>query len=249
MLKRVALSAVFVIVVGAALVAADQPYEEYFDQTYSVSSTAAVSLENINGDVSIDVWDRDEVQVQAVKRASSPELLTKLEIDVAASSDSVRIETDYQRTSDHGHRSVEYTLMVPRQARIQGIDLVNGDLTVRGVQGGVEADCVNGAMVISDVAGAIELESVNGSIECSAGSHLGDSVSLAAVNGTIDLHLAPGTNAHVTAETVNGRLSNDLGFEVRKGKYVGASMSGTIGGGGATVELETVNGAIAVHGG
>ena len=40
-----------------------------------------------------------------------------------------------------------------------------------------------------------------------------------------------------------------LGFEVRKGKYVGASMSGTIGGGGTTVELETVNGAIAVHGG
>jgi DUF4097 and DUF4098 domain-containing protein YvlB len=249
MLKRAALSVLFVVALGAAVAAAEQPYEEYFDQTYAVSSTAAVSLENVNGDVSIDVWDHDEVRVQAVKKASSPELLAKLEIDVAASGDAVRIDTDYQRTDEHGHRSVEYTLMVPRAARIQGVDLVNGNLTVSGVQGGVEADCVNGSMVIHDVAGAIDLESVNGSIECTAGSNLGDSVSLAAVNGTIDLHLAPGTSAHVNAETVNGKLSNDLGLEVIKGKYVGATMSGTIGGGGATVDLETVNGAIAVHGG
>ncbi len=249
MLKRIVLSALFVIVFGAALAVADQPYEELFDQTYAVSSSAAVSLENVNGDVSIEAWDRDEVWVRAVKRASSPELLAKLEIEVTAGTDSVQIDTDYQHTNDHGHRSVEYTLMVPRQARIKDVELVNGDLTISGVQGGVEADCVNGEMVVRDVAGAIHLESVNGSIECATGSHLGESVSLSAVNGTIDLHLAPGTSAHVTAETVNGRLSNDLGFEVRKGKYVGASMSGTIGGGGPTVELETVNGAIAVHGG
>jgi len=248
MLKRVLMSAVFVLVLGAALAAADQPYEEFFDQTYAVSSTAAVSLENVNGDVSIEVWDRDEVWVKAVKRASSPELLSKLQIDVAATDDSVRIDTDYQRTNDHGHRSVEYTLMVPRQARIEDVELVNGDLSISGVEGGVEADCVNGGMEVRDVGGTIHLESVNGSIECSTGSHLGNSVSLSAVNGTIDLHLASGTSAHITAETVNGRLSNDLGFEVRKGKYVGASMSGTIGGGGPTVELETVNGAIAVHG-
>ena len=249
MLQRVALSAVFVIVLGAALASADQPYEEIFDQTYAVTSTASVSLENVNGDVSIEAWDRDEVWVQAVKRASSPELLAKLEIDITASDDSVLIETDYLRTDDHGHRSVEYTLMVPRRARVEGVELVNGDLAISGVEGGVDAECVNGEIVVRDVAGAIRLESVNGSIECSTGSHLGDSVSLAAVNGTIDLHLAPGTGADLMAETVNGRLSNDLGLEVRKGKYVGASMSGTIGGGGPRVELETVNGASAVHGG
>ncbi len=249
MLKRIALSVVCVIALGAALAAADQPYEEYFDQTYPVASAATVSLENVNGDVSIDVWDRDEVQVRAVKRASSPELLEKLKIDVTATDASVRIETDYERTNEHGSRSVDYTLTVPRNARIDDVELVNGNLTVTGVAGGVDADCVNGEIVVRDVSGGIELESVNGSIECSTGSYLGDSVSLAAVNGTIDLYLAPGANADVTAETVNGTISNDLGFEVRKGKYVGANMNGTIGGGGTLVELETVNGAIAVHGG
>lgn len=248
MSKRIVLSAAFVIILGAALAMAGQPYEENFDQTYAVSSTAAVSLENVNGDVSVEAWDRDEVWVRATKRASSPELLAKLEIDVTASNDSVQIETDYQNTNEHGDRSVEYTLMVPRQSHVEGFDLVNGDLSISGVQGGVEADCVNGAMLIRDVAGAIDVESVNGSIECSTDSGLGDPVSLSAVNGTIDLHLAPGTSANFHAETVNGRLSNDLGFEVRKGKYVGASMSGSIGGGDAAVELETVNGAITIHG-
>ena len=48
----------------------------------------------------------------------------------------------------------------------------------------------------------------------------------------------------VRAETVNGRLSNDFGIEVKKGRYVGASMNGTIGGGGPRIDLETVNGSI-----
>ena len=51
-------------------------------------------------------------------------------------------------------------------------------------------------------------------------------------------------SADVRAETVNGRISNDFGIEVHKGKYVGSSMNGAVGAGGPTIELETVNGAI-----
>ena len=39
-------------------------------------------------------------------------------------------------------------------------------------------------------------------------------------------------SAEIRAETVNGRISNDFGIEVKKGKYVGSSMNGSIGGGG-----------------
>ena len=42
---------------------------EEFHQTYPISATGRVSLENINGDVQIKVWDRAAVQVDAVKKA------------------------------------------------------------------------------------------------------------------------------------------------------------------------------------
>jgi len=250
MLKRVTFSALFVLVIGAALAAADQPYEEPFEGTYPVTSNATVSLENMNGDVSIDVWNRDEVQVKAVKRASSPELLAKLDIKVKATDDSVRIETDYKRSHDHGSRSVEYTLMVPRVARVDSVELVNGNLLIIGVEGGVQIESVNGRVKAQDLAGPISIESVNGGIECATDYlQAGDSVSLESVNGTIDLRLAGGANIELAAETVNGRITEDLGIEVRQGQYVGSTMRGTVGGGGTIVSLETVNGAIAVHGG
>ena len=72
-------------------------YEEsqYLDQTFSVSGRVRVSLENVNGNVHIEVWDQAEVRVQAEKFASSEELLDELEIEINASQDSIRIDTHY----------------------------------------------------------------------------------------------------------------------------------------------------------
>ncbi len=52
---------------------------------------------------------------------------------------------------------VEYTLTVPRSAVISDVDLVNGNLMVEGVEGGVEADTVNGNMVVRNSAGDFAL--------------------------------------------------------------------------------------------
>jgi hypothetical protein len=42
---------------------------EEFHQTYSLTSDGRVSLNNINGAAHISAWDRNEVKVDAVKRA------------------------------------------------------------------------------------------------------------------------------------------------------------------------------------
>ena len=100
MLKRIAFGVVWTVVIGAAAMAvAEQPYEEYFDQTYPVASGVEVSLENVNGDVSVDVWDRNEVRVEAVKKASSADLLAKMEIEIEATQAAIDIETDLPSTS------------------------------------------------------------------------------------------------------------------------------------------------------
>jgi hypothetical protein len=96
--------------------------------------------------------------------------------------------------------------------------------------------------------GTVSLENVNGGIELYADRpSYGESIDLETVNGTLDLYLAASAGAEIRAESVNGKLSNDFGIEVHKGKYVGSDLKGTIGGGGASVSLETVNGSITVH--
>ncbi len=132
------------VLATAGSVGAAAGYEEIVDQSYPLAAGGGVALENVNGDVSIEVWERNEVRVYAVKSASSPELLNELEVKVDAGKNQVRIDTRYpsMRGSDHEHRftKVEYTLTVPRTAMLDDIELVNGNLTVVGVEGGVDAD-------------------------------------------------------------------------------------------------------------
>lgn len=257
--KATILFGVVLLVAGGA--AGWEKFEATFDQTYALSAGGEVSIDNVNGDVTIEVWDRSEVRVEAFKSASSPELLEALRIDVDASSSSVQIETHYPsdrhsggNSHDHDqprerrHMKVEYTLTVPRTAVISEVDLVNGNLMIDGVEGGVEADTVNGNMVVRNGAGDYSLETVNGGIELYADRlAIGDDVDMESVNGSLDLYLAGSAGADISAESLNGGLSNDFGIEVRKGKYVGSSFQGSVGGGGSNVDLETVNGKISVH--
>src|ERR1700755_2830409 len=68
---------------------------EEFHQTYPLSATGRVSLSNINGSVRISAWDRNEVKVEAIKRAYTQERLREAEINVSANSGSIEIETEY----------------------------------------------------------------------------------------------------------------------------------------------------------
>ena len=242
-----------VVLATAGLAAAGGDFEETFDQTYLLPDGGSVALENVNGDVSVEVWERDEVRVYALKSASSFELLDGLKIKVDAGKTGVEIDTRYPSnrhhdSKDHSYMKVEYTLTVPRTARLDDIDLVNGNLSVVGVEGGVSAATVNGNIVVRNCAGDTELGTVNGGIEAHVDRlGLGESLDMESVNGRLDLHLASSIVADMRAESVNGRLTNDFGIDVRKGKYVGSDFRGTIGGGGASVALETVNGSINVH--
>lgn len=241
------------VLMTAGWAVADTGYEEIVDQSYPLAAGGSVSLENINGDVSVEVWERDEVRVHAVKRASTTELLDGLEVKVSSGENEVRIDTRYpsMRRSEAEPGSftkVEYTLTVPRTAVLDGIELVNGNLTVVGVEGGIDAETVNGNIMVRDCSGGAQLGTVNGGIEAYVDRlGAGDELDMESVNGRLDLYLATSIGANLRADSVNGSLSNDFGFEVRKGKYVGSDFQGSVAGGGSQVSLETVNGTINVH--
>src|SRR5205085_2514603 len=68
---------------------------EEFHQTYPLAAGGRVSLSNINGGVRVAAWDRNEVKVDAVKRAYAQERLQEARIEVDSSPSFVHIETKY----------------------------------------------------------------------------------------------------------------------------------------------------------
>jgi len=97
------------------------------------------------------------------------------------------------------------------------------------------------------MAGDAWVETVNGNLELSFDKMSnGQSVDLESVNGAIVLRIPAKANAKVSAETLNGNISSEFGLTVEKGQWVGRSMEGLVGSGGARITLETVNGSIDV---
>src|SRR5437588_8740570 len=92
---------------------------EELHKTYPLDADGRVSLKNVNGDVHITAWDRNEVQVDAVKTAKSKEALDEAEIVIDSAAGSISIRTRYpEHQSRHRDQAnVEYTLKVPRRSR------------------------------------------------------------------------------------------------------------------------------------
>jgi DUF4097 and DUF4098 domain-containing protein YvlB len=233
-----------------------QELREEFHQTYPLSATGRVSLENINGGVQIKVWDRAAVQLDAIKKAYRKERLDEAKIDVTSTEENIRIKTEYP-SGNQNFRSgegrynnpaiVEYTLTVPRKAMLETVELVNGSLDIDGVEGDVKAISINGKVVARGLMGEARLSTINGQLHATF-TKLDEAkpISLTSVNGGVNLIIPSDSNAGIRASTVHGGISNDFGLQVRHGEYVGHNLDGQIGNGGPRIKLENVNGSIKI---
>lgn len=226
---------------------------EEFHQTYPLTANGRVELSNINGAVHISGWDRNEVKVDAVKRAWSKKRLDEAKIKINSSENSISIRTEYP---DHNHTfwndgqhdqpaSVEYTLTVPRNARLDTIDLVNGSLDLEGVSGEIKASCVNGKLAAHNLGGRADLSTVNGKLEANV-DHLESPLEVSSVNASVLVTLPSDAKADIEASTVNGSISDDFGLPVTKHQFVGRDLRGELGGGGPHVRVSNVNGRIEI---
>jgi len=217
---------------------------EEFHKTYPLTADGVFALSNVNGKVQIKGWDQNSVQVDAVKSANDKEYLQETRIEVSASASSIIIDTKYPEHMHNGNARVEYTISIPRGARIRKLDLVNGNLVIEGVRGDISATTVNGRVDVTGSAGDLKLESVNGQLTAAV-AQLGKNSKLSCVNGHLNLTLPSDVNANVKASTVSGGISSDFGLYVEHARYgPGASLEAQIGKGGNWVTLSTVNGGI-----
>lgn len=224
---------------------------EEFHQTYPLAANGRVELSNINGSVHITAWDQNTVKVDAIKRADDADGLKRMEIRVDAHADMLSIETRYHQDDEHWGRGnhfseVEYTLTVPRNARLDEIKLINGGLDVAGVNGEVRASCINGKLTAKELAGDARLSTINGPLEANFQDLRAMRVELTSVNGPVRLTLPSDAKARIEATTVHGGIDNDFGLRTNNHRFVGHDLQGELGSGGASIKLTNVNGSIDV---
>lgn len=226
---------------------------ERFEQTYPLNANGRVSVSNVNGSITVEGWDKNEVKLEYVKTADTKENLADVEVKIDAQKDSLNVETKYDSSWNRGSRKnkrveVAFHLMVPRNALLDEIETVNGSVSISNTTNAVKVSAVNGEVKAFNLRGAAELSTVNGTVTADF-ERLENTnrISLETVNGQAFLTIPSDANATVRAETTNGKITNDFGLPVRKGQYVGHSLYGKIGDGNVKIKLESVNGELTLR--
>ena len=217
-----------------------------FIRTYPLSPTGRVIIQNLYGDVRITAWDREQVRVTAIKKSRDPRRLDDAKIVVDSKYESLSISTQYAGVDAEHPASVEYRIMVPRNANLENIKLINGGLSISGVAGPVKASSVNGSIRAEALEGHAELSTVNGQLEA-AFSRLGveNTISLSSVNGPIHLAIPAGSGAGVEARNLAGGIDSDQGQSWRGPGGHRLQTPGRKG--GAQIRLHNVNGGIRIR--
>jgi DUF4097 and DUF4098 domain-containing protein YvlB len=264
-MKRNTRSTVFGLMMGVVMAvafsaaahasdASSATFREEFHQTYPLSANGTLALNNVSGDVHITAWDRNEVKVDAVKWAWNKERLDEAKIVVEPGADRIFIKTQYPHrdlTFNYDDReenpaSVDYTIMLPRTARINEAKLVNGNLTIEGITGGVHASCVNGRLKATGLDGATHLSAVNGTLDVAFDHLPSENLELHDVNGRMTVTIPSDAQATLKANTVNGSITDNFDLPVKKGRYMGSKLEGQLGSGGTEISMHNVNGRIEI---
>jgi hypothetical protein len=217
-----------------------------FHQTYSLTPNGRVVIQNLYGDVRITAWDRDEVLVQAIKKSSDPKQLEDAHIVVDSSGGLVSIHTQYAGADAEHPASVEYRITVPRTANLENVRLVNGGLSISGLEGSIKASSVNGSIKAEGLGGQADLSTINGHLDADFNRiSRANSISLSSVNGPIKLSIPSCAGAQLLAHNLSGGIDSDFGHVWRASG--GHRLRTIVNRGGAQIRVNNVNGGISIR--
>ncbi len=215
-----------------------------FRHLYALDRNGRVNIQNPYGNVSITAWDRDAVLVEAIKHSSEPGRLEDARIVVEQTAASLSIRTQYAGSDADRPTNVEYRITVPRRAHLERVLLTNGQLSLDGLSGPVNASAVNGDILALKLGGQAELSTINGRVEADFERTSRDNpISLSSVNGPIRVTLPRNSGASLEAENVSGGIASDMGRPARTA--TGHRL--VIKGNGPQIRLHNVNGGISIH--
>lgn len=241
-------------------------YREEFSKTLPLKAGETFSLANVNGSVHISCWDRNQVEIKAVKIARrSEEDLEEVEIRVDESAGKVAVEAVWPRQRRNLRVSVDFTIKVPEGVRLREVRTINGgveatgeyesaelrstngSVTVDALTGDLDASTTNGGVRVYGATGRITAESTNGNIKLE-GITFRDGIRAGTTNGSITVAFASQGEIHadLLARTTNGSISVDLPVVlkvIRKSKRL---IEAEIGEGGPEILLKATNGSIRI---
>ncbi len=243
---------------GFSLGIAKGKAEDTWTRTYKLAPGGTLELINVNGRIDAEASSGDSVELVGKRTAegtsdeAAKALLEKVEMREEVGDSRVRVEVRFPRMSGFSGHQVRWTVRVPKGVRVD-LRTVNGGVKLTGLQDDIMAKTTNGGVTGTGILSqSVEASAVNGGVEIEFGAPLSADakVSLETVNGGVGIGIPSESRATISARAVNGgvRVSDlDIHKDEQSSDFESKRrLQGTMNGGGARVNLNTVNGGVRI---
>lgn len=218
---------------------------EVFQRTYPLVAGGSFMLENVNGSVQVEGWDRDEVEVRAVKTSQNdPRDTEQVKIEVDSQPGQVTVHTLYPK-GQGAQVAVEYHVRVPYRVLLGDVETVNGSVVVRGIEGSGQLRSVNGNVEVFDSSGRFNAKTTNGDLRLELRELMdGGPMNIETVNGSVVLGLPSNARANLNVLSMNGDVYSELPGSPTTAPLSKRAFRAKMGIGGGDISVHTVNGGI-----
>ncbi len=235
-----------------------QDIEEEFTWSGTVASGDAIEIQNLNGAIAAEYATGSEVEVVAIKEGPADDV-ADVRIEVVEHAGGVTIcsiyrtrggrenscakgDDSYLNNNDKNKTRITFEVRVPAGVEFVGTTM-NGRVTADDMRSNLRLTTMNGA-ISADSTGWVRATTMNGAVDVEMGSaDWTGELEIESMNGALTVTLPAGASLHVDADTMNGRVSSDWDDVQLRGRRKNHG-SGTIGGGGRDLTLNTMNGSI-----
>ena len=143
-------------------------FRREIDESYTVRPQAWIDVTHREGQLDLEGWDRDQVQVIATIEAAGPralELGAQIRVQVDNNGGQLRVRTVYPTEErDETSFDVHLTVKMPRSHPVRVANSF-GSTSVRSVGRGLDVESANGNVKVGDVRGQVNVKATFGDIE------------------------------------------------------------------------------------
>jgi hypothetical protein len=233
------LGAVFILISSMPLAVLAQ--KKTFSRRYPTSKTVRISLKNGYGTIVVQAWERDEIKLAA--DMDSP--IARVVPEVSADSVEINVVRD-NRKDDAGE--VNFKIFVPVSSTVD-IETRRGNITVRDVRGAMVRAHIytSGDIELTGIRAAVVMaENVSGDILFDGELMGGGKYELKTYKGVINIRIPIDSAFRLVATAPSSRSITLGSFNAAGLRFNGdgRQVSGSVGGGSATLTVNNYQGAI-----
>ena len=218
------------------------------DKTLPLQPTGSVIIESHNGSIKVNTWDRPEIDIHAriemnsgfgFQQDANRRRFDETSVDIDSIGDSIRIRSNYPQwdTLRDNNPEIHYTIHAPRTARWTIHDH-NSQIEVNDLHAGLSISTHNSQVIVNGLAGALELDTHNGNARVQFASFIAAS-SVQMHNGDVELIMPASSKFNLQISSHNARIPSEFPVMTRNIGHPGASLAGTVNGGGPTLRLNS----------